>query len=272
MTTIEILFEVNNLSQKVAHRCLFLQAYNFSALLCVLKADFKKISMMKNIFWIILPVIGLMTTHTAQAQTIGGIEYKTIQEQVSDSESVYYYPRILKRFQVNDLSLKNIDYVMLYYGFVLQSSYNPYTYMAWEDSLSNLTEKQKGKEALALAEKLLAENPVSLFGNIEKAYTYKGLNQDDKALIFLDKYKALMQAMMFSGVGSSYENPITVITPKDAEAVLKAYKLVSLSKTLNGNAGRYYDVYLVRNEQGKQYPIYFDITLPYTIGMAKLKK
>ncbi len=209
---------------------------------------------------------------SAQAQTIHGLSLETIKEQVSDVEGVYYYPYLVKRFQQNDISLKNIDYIMLYYGFIYQNSYNPYKVMVLEDSLSVLTKDKKGKEAIALADQIQTEHPISLVSHIEKAYALHGTNQESLALIELNKYRLLKQTIMTSGTGESYANPLVVITPKDEDIILLAHKLTPLSKSMNGNAGRYYNVYLVRNDKGKQYPLYFDITLPYTIGMKKLSE
>jgi len=209
-------------------------------------------------------------TAALKAQQIQGLSLETIYEQVNDAEGVYYYPLLAKRFQQNDIGLKNIDYLMLYYGFVTQPKYNPYKVMLLEDSLSKLTLAKKGTEALALADNIQTMHPVSLASYVEKGYALHSMNQESLAMVELNKYRVLLQMVLASGDGSSYEKPIIVITPKDAEMVVLAYKLTVLSKSMNGNAGRYYDVYLVRNEKGKQYPIYFDITLPYTIGMRKL--
>ena len=214
---------------------------------------------------------------TCQAQnnpelSIQGISFETIKEQVTDKEGVYYYPDLLKRFQINDASLKSIDYLMLYYGFVTQEDYNPYKTLALEDSLPKLTSARKGQEAIAWAEQILSKTPISLAAYVEKAYALRGINQESLSMVELGKYSQLLQTIMRSGEGSSYEKPLIVISPKDEEIVLLAHKLTVLSKSMNGNSGRFYDVYLVRNEKGKQYPLYFDITLPYTIGMKKLSE
>jgi hypothetical protein len=207
-----------------------------------------------------------------QAQTIQGLSLETLKEQVTDTNGVYYYPMLSKRFAQNDVSLKGIDYIMLYYGYFTQSSYNPYKLLALEDSLAKLTAAKKGVEAIQLADKILEQNPTSLAAYIEKAYALHGTNQESLALVELNKYRALLSTVMASGVGNSYENPIIVMSPKDEEIVLLAHKLTSMSKSMNGQTGRYYHVYVVRNDKGKQYPLYFDITLPYTIGMKKLSE
>ena len=215
---------------------------------------------------------------TSHAQTnvpdisVQGIGLSMIYQQINDKEGVYYYPYLMKRFKINDLGLKKIDYLMLYYGFAFQPEYDPYSSLPEEDSLSKLTEAQKGKEAVALANKIIEKNPMSLIAHVEQAYAYKGIMQEDKAIISIEKYKLLFTTVFSSGEGSSYQKPIVVISTKDAETIILANKLIVKSKSMNGQLGRFYDVYLVRNKDGKEYPIYFDITLPYTIGMEKFKR
>lgn len=212
---------------------------------------------------------------TVQAQddelTIKDIPVSTIKEMVSDPDGVYFYPKIRKKFEADE-TLLDIDYLMLYYGYVFQDNYNPYRHFALEDSLGGLTSAQKGNEALRLANLILEENPVSIIANIEKAYALHGMGKEEEAKKYLERYRLLMEALESSGEGSSYDKPIVIINPKDAQAILLKYRLTELSKSINGQNNKYYDVYLVRNKEGKQYPIYFDITIPRTIGMAKFKK
>ncbi len=213
----------------------------------------------------------LKAQETPETQ-INGMPLSTIADLVQDSTGVYYYPRLEKKFKAGDKSLQPIDYIMLYYGFSQDERYNPYYHFGLEDSLSELSEAQKGEAALALADQILRENPVSIFANIEKAYVLNALGRQQEAYQHLERYRLLMGAMEASGQGSSYEKAIQIINPKDAQAILLKYKLTELSKSINGQNGRYYDVYLVRNEKGKQYPIYFDITIPRTIGMKKFQE
>lgn len=207
-----------------------------------------------------------------QSQTIQGIDINIIRQMVSDSSGVYSYAYLLKRFNLFDLGLKDIDYTMLYYGFSASSTYNPYKNLDLEDSLANLTNQKKGKEALELADKVLEKNPVSIFANIEKAYALNGSGKNAEAEKYLMRFQRLLAAVEASGEGSSTQNPIAIIAPKDAEAVILKYKLITISKNIQGENGRFFEVYQVRNAQGRRYPIYFDITIPYTIGMKKLQE
>lgn len=206
------------------------------------------------------------------SQKIAGIAYENIQLLVNDSTGIYYYPSLVERFAKLDTALKQIDFLMLYYGYSATEAYHPFRHLEWEDSVANLNQKKQYKEASALSDLLLKSNPVSLFGNIEKAIALYELKAEKASYLFLEKYRLLVAAIESSGLGNSYENPIYLITPKDAEAIIRRYELTTLSKSLNGQSGRYYQVYLVKNKENKEYPIYFDISLPQTIGMQKLQK
>jgi hypothetical protein len=229
--------------------------------------------MIKSSFSLILIVFFSFNTF-AQVDEIEvqGISLSAIRGMIADNEGVYYYPTLIKTFQEEPKSLRKIDFLMLYYGYVFTDEYDPYAHFALEDSLSSLNEQQKFIDALLLGDSLLAMNPVSVFGNIQKAIALSGLNREEEAQAYLEKYRILVEAFESSGRGDAYENPIVIITPKDAQAILFRYQLTELSKTLNGKGIRYFDVYLVRNAEEKQYPIYFDVTLPRLIGMEKLKK
>ncbi len=217
-----------------------------------------------------------LSSSAAFAQTdeiaVRGITMTSIQSMIADEEGVYYYPNLVKQFVEDPKAMQNIDFLMLYYGYVFTDEYDPYAHFGLEDSLSSLLDKEKFKEATDLADSLLAMNPVSIFGNIQKGIALSALGNDEASTRYLERYRILVETIQTSGIGSSYESPIVLITEKDAQAILLRYQLTELSKSLNGKGSRYYDVYVVRNQEEKEYPIYFDVTLPRQIGMAKLKK
>lgn len=218
----------------------------------------------------------LLTARVAFAQideiTVKGISMSSIQNMIADEEGVYYYPTLVKQFLEDPKAMQNIDFLMLYYGYVFTDEYDPYAHFGLEDSLSSLLDKEKYQQASDLADSLLAMNPVSIFGNIQKGISLSALGDNDASLYYLERFRILVETIQTSGIGSSYESPIVLITEKDAQAILLRYQLIELSKSLNGKGSRYYDVYVVRNQEEKEYPIYFDVTLPRQIGMEKLKK
>ncbi len=206
------------------------------------------------------------------SQEIQGISYDIIKQMTTEKNGVYEYNTLLKRFQAADSTLLEIDYLMLYYGSVYQKNYHPYKHIVWEDSLGRLTDAKNAPKALQMMEKILEENPVSLSAHIEGAYTYHAIGRKKESVRHLYLYNRLISVVMSSGVGNSYENPIILVSPKDAEMVVMGNQLSIVSKSINGQNDKYFLVYLVKNKEKKEYPIYFDITLAYTIGMEKVKK
>jgi hypothetical protein len=203
---------------------------------------------------------------------VDGIPLSIIKDMTTDKSSVYFFDKLIKRYLVNDTTLKQIDYTMLYYGYVFQPQYNPYKHKSLEDSLATITEKKDGYNAIKVANMVLSENPFSLVANVEKAYTAHAFKKPDYALVNLYRYNKIVETILASGKGDSYENPLVVTSPNDANVFMTRYNLIVISKTLNGENSRWYDVYLVKNKDNKEYPIYFDITLARTIGMEKLLK
>lgn len=201
---------------------------------------------------------------------IDGIPVKLIREMSLDKSSVYFFDKLAKRYLINDTTLRQIDYFMLYYGYAYQAQYNPYKHKPLEDSLPKLTEKKEGRNAIMIANQILSENPFSLIANVEKAYTAHALGKPEYALVNMYRYYKIAETIQKSGRGDSYDNPLVVISPNDAQAFITRYELSVISKTLNGENGRWFDVYLVKNKDNKEYPIFFDITFARTIGMKKL--
>ncbi len=245
--------------------------------------------MIKSLFSTIFLYLVFFTTHILAQNDqnkiidkieVDGISLSLIKEMTTDKSSVYFFDKLAKRYLVNDTTLKQIDYTMLYYGFAFQPQYNPYKHKTLEDSVSRLTEKKENKEALLkegrtiikITNAVLTENPFSLVANVEKAYTANAYGKTDYALVNMTRYLKIVETILKSGKGDSYENPLVVLSPNDANVFMTRYQLTVISKTLNGENGRWYDVYLVKNKENKEYPIYFDITLARTIGMEKLLK
>ncbi len=224
------------------------------------------------LFFLLLGSSFSLTGQNLDSIQVKGIPLSTIKQLTQDERGVYYFPKLAKRLESGDSSLLDIDYSMLYYGFIFTPAYDPYFYFAMEDSLGQLTKAEKAQETLDLANRVLKDNPVSIFAHAEKGFALYTLGDKKKSEKYFKNYVSLFDAMEASGVGNSMENPIVVITPKDPQAILLRYKLRELSKKIQGQNGHFYDVYTVENQNGKQYPIYFDITVPRTLGMQKLKE
>lgn len=194
---------------------------------------------------------------------IMGIDFTTIADLVNDEESVYYYPNLLEKYNKLDSSLYRIDYIMLYYGHALQNEYNPFKDMLIEDSLSRLNSQGKFAEVNALSNKFLQKKPISFFGNIERGACLYALEDSIRSVHFLEKYNRLFTAVETAGMGSSYEDPIVLISPMDAEVFLKRYQLKIIEKKAEDKNKHKYLYFKVLSPEEREFPIYFDVTIPF---------
>lgn len=203
---------------------------------------------------------------------IMGIDFKTIEDLVNDKESVYYYPNLVEKYNQLDSSLYQIDYVMLYYGYPFQNGYSPFEDMRIEDSLRMLNQQFKFAEAEALSKKFLAKKSISFFANIERGACLYALSDSVSSVTFLEKYNRLFTAIESVGVGNSYEDPIVLISPMDAEVFLRRYQLKVLERKAEEKNKHKYLYFKVKSPEEKEFPIYFDVTIPFALIKNKKKE
>lgn len=201
-----------------------------------------------------------------------GIELTTIENLVNDEESVYYYPKLVERYNTLDSSLYRIDYIMLYYGYALQEEYRPFESMQIEDSLHLLNQQGKFAEADVLSNIFLQKKPISFFGNIERGACLYALQDSIRSVHFLEKYNKLFTAVETAGVGNSYEDPIVLITPLDAEVFIRRYQLKVIERKAEEKNNHKYLYFKVLSPEEKEFPIYFDVTIPFAFIDDKKNK
>ncbi|MCS6821832.1 MAG: DUF4919 domain-containing protein [Microscillaceae bacterium] len=212
----------------------------------------------------------LIRGQTIAGYQVAGYTYSDIADEVNDPQSPFYYPKLLQKYYNDTARLTKKEILFLYYGFAARPEYNPYRHRILEDSLYRLIDKQLLYKAEVLADSLLHLNPLSMFGNVAKGVITSMRLDTLNTQKHIRRYQIVLDAIFTSGEGRSYENAMHVISPKDAEAVLYRFNLKSLSKSFNGYQGNYYDVHIARSEDGRrEFPVYFNVTLPYKIGLPK---
>lgn len=63
-------------------------------------------------------------------------DYQGIKSVMNDSSSVFYYPRLMERYQNVDTTLNMEDFRVLYYGTLFTSTYSPYARPEKNDTLT----------------------------------------------------------------------------------------------------------------------------------------
>ena len=77
--------------------------------------------MKTNLFFLI--IVFSLTNSYSQEITYLKPDYEEIKKEITDSSSVYYYPKLMKKFDAADFSMPLEESRCLYYGFVFQEDY-----------------------------------------------------------------------------------------------------------------------------------------------------
>lgn len=203
-------------------------------------------------------------------------EYDILQEITTDPQSDWYYPLLLKRFQRADTSLALEDIHVIYYGWTLQSRYNPYHHSEEvEKALKYLEEEQPTKKqlkkALKCLDKAIEENPVDLRTYNYRHYVNVQLHGKDSRQADEDAFHfvALASVIHASGDAQSYETAMHVISPSHEYDIMNYNGLTPAGQSLHQYGGHKYDVMKVaENEMGIE-ELYFNVDASFR-HMAKL--
>lgn len=151
-----------------------------------------------------------------QSRKIYRPDFTTIQKEITDKNSPFYYPELFERFTQNDTTLDHDDYRHLYYGYTFQESYSPYQVSSYHDTLSYLMEIEipdSGDFAYTagILEKGLTELPFNLRFMNMLSYMYEALGEIDKAREMNIKMNKVIDIILMSGDGLSPETAYYVI-------------------------------------------------------------
>ncbi len=208
--------------------------------------------------------VGLLTIIQAQKPELKGPDYSSIQKNIEDKNSEFYYPILLKRLKENDPSLTGSEYRHLYFGYTFQKGYKPYKTGKKAEEVSKyyrgegISEKDLSK-GIQLFRDVLDENPMDLRAMNYLAYLYH-LNKDDAtAEKIAGSFHGLLNAILTSGDGLQCETGFHVISVTDEYVVLNRFQMESASQSSNSKCDYH------QFEQGK-YKIqgfYFNISRFY---------
>jgi hypothetical protein len=143
-------------------------------------------------------------------------DYDSIRRVTQDKSSAYYYPGLLARYQESDTTLTDGEYRALYFGFLFQPGYTPYTHSAYADSVRALF----AADSLAPADfpllihyekQILLEDPFSLRDLNILSYVSDRMGDTVTAIQAAIRLGAVAQTILFSGDGKTEETAWHVI-------------------------------------------------------------
>lgn len=178
----------------------------------------------------------------------------------SDPASPYYYKTLQEKFNQN-ITLGLDQYFMLYYGFTQDSRYSPYgaTRISFNDDFEN---KDYGA-IIRKCEEGLKHQPYStdLFEALSIAQFRMGMK--DAAMINLRKHLGIMESIMATGTGRSYQEAYIVTSPSHEYDLLDYLGLESMQQSLANKDGHSYDILKAKLEDETTLDIYFNIDKPF---------
>ncbi|MDE6504056.1 MAG: DUF4919 domain-containing protein, partial [Muribaculaceae bacterium] len=178
---------------------------------------------------IILVTTGLLIALSIHALTPDSDSKKTapeapdlekIREDVNNPGSRYYYPELMKRYEVYDTTRLTLDdYRHLYLGAMYQEDYNPYRKSEYRDRIQELYYRPDHSRTeldsiIAYAELSLADDPFDLEQMNYLIYALKGRGKVNKAAIWQFRLNHILQAIVSTGTGLDPDNAWYVINPR----------------------------------------------------------
>lgn len=135
-----------------------------------------------------------------------------------DPQSKMYYPKLIKKFNLNDTIMTADEYRHLYLGYMFQEDYDPYRespYSSITDAYRNKTNhtKEEIDTIRKYAELTLLDNPFDLRQMSLLVHVLKERRKDMSAKIWEYRLEHLLGAIKSTGTGEDADNAWFVIYP-----------------------------------------------------------
>lgn len=198
--------------------------------------------------------------------------FDEIEEKITDSTSHTYYPFLLERFNQLDTTLTFDEYILIYYGFGFQETYNGYRKDPIMEYFRMFNEGDY-EGILKKCEEELQITPVCIASHFYKGKALEKLNPRDTAAYESPIIKSyiLTDVLYYSGNGKTKESAFKVLFLADERRIM--YGMLNL-KGYNEQAliDHYDELTVEKSDKFDQTKIYFDVDLPLSGMMKSFKK
>ncbi|MCM1449177.1 MAG: DUF4919 domain-containing protein [Clostridiales bacterium] len=191
------------------------------------------------------------------------VDLESIRNAVSDLNSPYYYPRLIKQYEQNETVMTKEDYRYLYLGTMFQEDYNPYRRSIHADKVHPLTFKEKHSRAeldtmIKYTTLALDDTPFDLSQMNFLIYALREKGKVNIANIWQYRMNRLLEAIVSTGTGVDTTAAWYVIYPRDEATIinLSSKKVQSLKPSF---VEPYYDCLEIVDNQGRDQRYYFNI-------------
>lgn len=175
-------------------------------------------------------------------------DMEAIREAVQDTNSPYYYPRLIGRYLGRDTTLTTDDYLHLYLGYSFQDDYDPYRVSSYETSLDTLYRRcdyneEECQALIRYAEQVLADNPFDMRRMTLLAYVHNLLGHQSEVVFWQTRIHHLLDAILSTGDGRTPQTAWYIIEPVHAYDLLNTLGVVAESYEFRPPCYDYIQVY-----------------------------
>ena len=159
-------------------------------------------------------------------------DYESIRNEIVDTASDYYYPRLLDRYEAFDSTLTVTDYRYLYYGYIFQDNYDPNWKSRDEKKVEKYFRNAKKDESnydkvIELVCKSLNDYPFDLRTMRFLCFLYHQKGDREMGEKASSRFISIIGAILSSGDGESCETAYHVISPRHEFSILKIFQFES---------------------------------------------
>ena len=226
---------------------------------------------MKKIILITFILIGHLSY--SQDWDIEKPNYKKIKKNIQKEKSNFFYKDLMNRFKKADTTMTLEEKRHLYYGYIFDENYSPYSRSDYGDSLRVVLRKEKIdsldlNKIVEFTNKMLLENPFDLNAINYQLYSLDKLGNKESFDKRVNQLQIIVDALISSGNGKSKKEAFYVIYTSHEYDLLNI-----LGFQFGGSQSliEHYDYLTIIENEAKLDGLYFDVS-PCLNSMSKMFK
>lgn len=197
--------------------------------------------------------------------------YSSIEKDIQNTQSDYYYPKLMQQLKTGTAVLTASQYEHLYYGYVFQTAYNPYAVFSKEEELDTYYQKEPDMKDIPrlqiLLQEALDEFPFDFTAMMFLAYIYHLNGEEEKSELLTKHFEGFAKAIMASGDGLTCETGLHVIATEHEYHMLQLFDLQYIDQSSDGTCD-----FLTLDPEYYTLPgIYFNVNQLQKKNLAQLK-
>jgi hypothetical protein len=201
------------------------------------------------------------------------VNYESFESEISNKNSKFYYPDLMKRLKNYDTTLTKDDYFYLYYGYSCQPEYHPYGIPKYIDEYMKFAKAKDepgvNDSIIKYSQLVLDEYPFLLKYYSMIAYMNHLKGNDNTTHKVAAIQDGLINAMMSTGDGLTEETAIHVLYTTNEYELIKVFGFDFKSQAL---LPKMIDVMTLEKNEAKVDVLYFDVSRLFEKNPLRKKK